>query len=451
MAARHIERTQILRDLGEGLILRRSTSKDTEALVEFNSRVHSDDGWEEPDQFVGAWTRDLMTKNHPTFDPQDFTIVEDIHKGQIVSTLCLISQTWTYAGVPFKVGRPELVGTHPEYRNRGLIRAQFEEIHRWSAARRELVQVITGIPYYYRLFGYEMALNLGGGRIGYLPHLPKLEEGQEEAFLIRPANKKDVGFIQKTYDTGIQRSMVSCQRNPDIWRYEISGHDPLSVNGRALCIIETPQGEPVGFLAHPRMLWGPSMAATTIEVKSGSSWLEVTPSVIRYLQKIGESYAEQQGKFPFQSFRLALGEEHPAYEAFADQLPRVYPPYAYYVRVPDLRAFIQTIRPVLEERLANSIAVGYTGELNISFYRTGLQLIFEHGRLSKVDSWTPVPRGESGDAVFPQLTFTQLVFGYRSLRELEYAFPDCTHRGDTARVLLSVLFPKQNSDIWPLN
>ena len=59
----------------------------------------------------------------------------------------LISQTWAYEGIPFEVGRPELVGTLPEYRNRGLVRAQFEEVHRWSAARGELVQGITGIPY----------------------------------------------------------------------------------------------------------------------------------------------------------------------------------------------------------------------------------------------------------------------------------------------------------------
>ncbi len=32
-------------------------------------------------------------------------------------------------GFPFGVGRPELVGTLPEYRNRGLVRAQFEEVH----------------------------------------------------------------------------------------------------------------------------------------------------------------------------------------------------------------------------------------------------------------------------------------------------------------------------------
>ncbi len=44
---------------------------------------------------------------------------------------------------------------------------QFEEVHKWSAERGHKVQVITGIPYYYRQFGYEMALDLTGRRIGF--------------------------------------------------------------------------------------------------------------------------------------------------------------------------------------------------------------------------------------------------------------------------------------------
>jgi predicted acetyltransferase len=81
--------------------------------------------------------------------------------------MCLIPQTWTYAGVPFGVGRPEAVGTDPDYRRRGLIRMQFEVLHGKSAAMGHLVQGITGIPWYYRQFGYEYALDLDGGRIPY--------------------------------------------------------------------------------------------------------------------------------------------------------------------------------------------------------------------------------------------------------------------------------------------
>ncbi|HRE29529.1 MAG TPA: GNAT family N-acetyltransferase, partial [Anaerolineales bacterium] len=109
-------------------------------------------------------------------------IVEDTTTGQIVSTTCLIPQTWTYAGVPFEVGRPELVGTLPEYRNRGLVRRQFEVVHQWCVERGQLVQAITGIPWYYRQFGYEMTVNLSGTRIGFGMHVPGLKNGETEPY-----------------------------------------------------------------------------------------------------------------------------------------------------------------------------------------------------------------------------------------------------------------------------
>ena len=174
----------IIKDLGGGLILRRATVEDTDELVAFNAQVHGDD--ELDAERVGAWTRDLMEKPHPTFEVGDFTIVEDTATGKIVSSLNLISQTWSYAGIEFGVGRPELVGTLPEYRNRGLVRAQFEVVHQWSAERGELMQAITGIPYYYRQFGYEMGLALGGGRAGFKPNVPLLKQGEQEPYINSP-------------------------------------------------------------------------------------------------------------------------------------------------------------------------------------------------------------------------------------------------------------------------
>ena len=88
----------IIKDLGAGLILRRSTSDDANALAKFNASIHSDDGPEKPDERLDAWTRDLLTRPHPTFIPNDFTVVEETSTGRIISSMCLIPQTWTYEG-----------------------------------------------------------------------------------------------------------------------------------------------------------------------------------------------------------------------------------------------------------------------------------------------------------------------------------------------------------------
>ena len=137
------------------------------------------------------------------------------------------------------MGRPELVGTEPAYRHRGLVRKQFELIHQWSAQRGHLVQGITGIPYYYRLFGYEMALGLGGLQSGYRQHVPKLNKGQSEPYLIRTATEHDLPFIAQLYEQGAARQLVSCVRDEALWRYELLGQTLGSITYRKLCIIES--------------------------------------------------------------------------------------------------------------------------------------------------------------------------------------------------------------------
>lgn len=443
----------VLRDFGNGLIMRRGMPEDAEALAEFDAKVHSEDGPENPDHLVGAWVRDLLTKPHPTTGAQDFTIVVDTNSGAIVSSMNLIPQTWSYEGISFGVGRPELVGTLPEYRNKGLIRAQFDVIHGWSAERGHLLQAITGIPYYYRLFGYEMALSLGGGRAGFLPQVPKLKEGEEEPYQVRKAVGADLPFIAELYEKSRPRYLVSCEWDMDLWRYELTGKDTRHVNRFELRVIQTPQREPVGFLAHPFFRWakGTMMAATRYELKAGVSWAAVTPTIIRYLIETGKTAEQAYGKGELGSFGFMLGKEHPVYELLNDRLPVVREPYAWYIRLADLPAFLKRITPVLERRLEASPFTGHSGELKITFYKGGIQMTFEKGRISAIDHYRPTPVGHEGDAGFPGLTFLQLLFGYRDMKELKYAFPDCWANSPETQALLTSLFPKKVTDVWPVS
>jgi len=440
----------ILRDLGDGLVLRRANPTDVEELTAFNGVIHGDN---EPDaRRVAAWTRDLFEKPHPTYNVEDFTIVEDTHTGKIVSSLNLISQTWSYGGIEFGVGRPELVGTHPDYRNRGLVRAQFEVVHQWSAERGELVQAITGIPYYYRLFGYEMAVNLDGGRAGYPMHIPRLKDDEKESYAIRLAEPADIPFMMELYERGVKRSLLACQRYEPIWRYELEGKSAENVNRLELYIVEDLAGQPLAFFGTPPFAWGDMQAAQIYEVKPGISWLAVTPSVIRFLEKLqAEHSTGQENAKPFGAFGFWLGEDHPVYHVIPHRLPYTRKSYAWYLRVPDLPAFMRKIAPVLEQRLETSYLPGYTGEIRLTFYNGGLRLTFENGRLAVAENYRPTPVGHEGDSAFPELTFLQLLFGYRSLDELRAAFPDIWTWKDDAYVLLNTLFPRQPSHIWPVS
>jgi len=427
-----------LRDLGDGLILRRATLADADALAALNAEVHADPN-------VGAVTRHLLAGEAPACGPELFTVVEDTRTGALVSSLCLLSRTWSYAGVQLAVGQPELVGTHPSFRRRGLIRAQIELVHEWSARRGDLAQGIEGIPCFYRQFGYELALPLDGGRVGYRANVPKLQAGQAEPYRVRPATEADLPFLASVHDLSMRRYLISETRGEAVWRYDLLGRIAVDPSRQELRVVETPEGEAVGYLTHgPRLSQG-QLRASAYELKTGVSWLAVTPSVVRYLWATGEGYSARDGQ-ELEGFALYLGPEHPVYRVMPSRLPRVVRPYAWYVRVPDVPGFLRRVGPALERRLAKSVAVGHTGELKLSFYRDGVRLAFEKGRLAEVEPWTPT-RQERGDAGFPGLTFLQLLFGYRSLEDLEHAFADCRVSTDEARALLEALFPRQPSRV----
>jgi hypothetical protein len=435
------------RDLGDGLVLRRSTAADADKLAEFNSLIHSDNP-EKPEEKIGVWTRDLLTKPHPTFGVDDFTVVEETATGRIVSSLNHISQTWSYDGIPFKVGRPELVGTLPEFRHKRLIQTQFDEVHRWSAERGEMVQGITGIPYYYKRFGYEMGLELAGGRTGFAVMMPALKEGESEPFTFRAATHADIPFLMQTESHASQRYAVFTPRTEALWRYQLGGQSEKSMVYSIYRIIESAAGEPIGFLSHPWFNWDWGLTLFDYELKSGISWMDVTPAVARYMLATSAEYAARDNEDPHKKNALAFsfGSAHPIYEVWREKLPRVRPPYAWYVRVPDLPAFLRHIAPALEKRLANSYMPNHSGKLRLNMYHDGIELEFERGKLARVEAYKPQP-ADMGDAHFPDRTFLQLLFGYRSIDELDHAYADCYASGDEKRYLLNALFPKKPSNV----
>lgn len=438
---------EIIRKLDDNLVIRHATLDDKEALVKFNIEIHKEGEWDA--KGLEDWTLDLISGEGPTFSIEDFIIVEDTQSGEIVSSSCLISQSWTYEGIPFKVGRPELVGTKKEYRRRGLVRHQFEIMHEWSAARGELVQAITGIPYYYRQFGYEMTLNLGGGRAGYEIHVPELKEEQQEPFTFRPAVETDISFLMKSYKSGFSRNMINALWDEALWRYEILGKRKYNINRREFYIIEDQQGNPAGMVGIPAIKWGKNSVVTLYELAPGFAWTKVTPSVIRFLWETGERLAKEQGQEQ-KMFGFWLGEQHPVYEVAATKLPRIRKPYAYFMRVPDLPAFLDLIKAVLERRLAESAFANHTGELKLNFYKVGLRLNLKNGLIETIESLS-FDDLESCAANFPPLVFLHLVFGYRTIDELKHAFTDCSTRDKETEYLLDALFPKKPSEIWPVS
>ena len=79
-------------------------------------------------------------------------------------------------------------------------------------------------------------------------------------------------------------------------------------------------------------------------------------------------------------------------------------------------------------------------------YPNGIRLTLESGRIH-FDPWKP-NNADDGNAGFPELTFLQLLFGYRSFDELKFAFPDIWWSDTGTRIVMNALFPKKSSTLY---
>lgn len=430
--------------INDKLHLRRSCPADADALAEFNGRIH---GENELDNIrLQNWTKDMLSGNNPAHHPDDFTLVEEITTGRIVSAMNLISQTWLYDGIPIKVGRPEAVGTEMEYRHQGLVRLQFETVHAWSKARGQLMQGITGIPYYYRQFGYEMTVELDIGRIGTEEQLPKLKEGETEKFTFRSACETDIPFLVKVYAENKKNLRLSCKWDAEWFRYEISGKNRDSFRHDLYVILDETQ-QMIGYIAMEPFLSNQQTALVSYNLINGIDWTAVTPAVLRFVWQYGQNLALKENK-TLLSYNFKLYSDHPAYRAALHRLPREARPYTWYMRVPDLAGFLKKVRPALEKNLKNSICCNHSGELRIGNYRNTLKLVMEKGRIVEISPYSAKDY-EDCDAQLPDHSFLHLLFGMHSVAELFHSMTDF-HLVRDKRALLDSLFPKKPSHIEAL-
>lgn len=442
------------RDLGNGLVLRWTTPDDVERVASLYAHVYRASPEAPLSPWAPVWTRDMFSGRHPHIGPRDFAVVEDTRSGALVSSTCLLRYTCQYEGIPFWFGRPELVATLAEYRRQGLVRAIFELIHARSTERGDLVQGITGIAHYYRQFGYEYAVPLEEEFTVYFPAIPALKSGVTEPYTMREATLDDIPLLGRLWARACAGTAMSTPIEDDYWRWAMAGTHPDAMERWRIYTIAETAGEGVGRQVGALILapWRRSAAIRVSGpwVEAGVPLVRVAPSVLRGLQALASTTRPTRPETPapgaivFQwsgsALRGALGDT-PIFEA-----PY---PYPWYLRVADLPRFLRLVAPALERRLAESAHAGYTGELTIEFYRGGVRLAFESGRLAAIEDWQRPVWGESM-AGYPPLVFLQALFGHRSLPQLRRIYPDVWAEGD-ATALLTTLFPQRPSLLMPLD
>ncbi|MEV0136368.1 GNAT family N-acetyltransferase [Dactylosporangium sp. NPDC050688] len=336
---------------------------------------------------------------------------------RVVSTATLLDETVVLAGLPIPAGQVELVATDRDYEGRGLVRALMGWAHERSARRGHLVQVMVGIPYFYRRFGYQYTMPIPQSRpVLSVPEMPG-------DCTVRKAGPGDIAAMARLQDAVQRRHDVSMPHSPMCWRALVarSGGTQVVVE-RAGAVIGTARVTP----PEEGVVVGEVAVADDTDGTDGGAGVAALLA----------HAAESAGGEPFEAQdRAGLLAAHlaPARPDAAD----------YYVRVPDVAALLRHLRPVLSARLAGHDG---DGDVIVSFFRHHVRLRRADGAVTDVVAGGPMqgPASLGGAGVAPDLV-GPLLFGPHGIEGLTARHAD-VYPGPQAE-LMRALFPPVTSDL----
>jgi len=419
MGAKNDAGGRLPRSIGQGITLRTvGDERDIERYAAFHTN------YEKP---LWGITCDNLLRFHPEISYDDFLLVEDQTAEQIVSTTCIIPWRCRYEDVNLKVAMLEMVLTHPEYRRRGYVRAQFEQLHQMCKDRRFDLSIIWGIPYYYRRYGYSYAIDLYKADLLAARAVPGPYDDPKCPYTLRDAVQDDLPMLGRLYeDSTAVVQLIDC-RDPAYWKF-LLGRMQYPVQA----VLDKRDGRIAGYVCIDRE----STRGETIVLESAVASQDVGMFILRELA------SGCQG-----NIRLSWPETSTLVQIARSLGSAALPGGQWLLRIVDISGLLLKIKPVLERRIAASAFAGFTADVCLNLYREAFMLRFKEGKLLKVESLGFVDYSndaDGGDIGIPADAFVRLVFGYRKLDQMLDAWPDIRVKPE-ARYLVDVLFPKMTS------
>jgi len=377
-----------------------------------------------PDERVDALIRRLLDYYPETTIDHIFSVRSG---GETVAALIMIPQTWAMDGVELRVAEMGCVATRPEHRRRGLQRILNEAFDGYAAERGFDLCALAGIPYFYRQFGYEYAVDLDHSTTLDADRIPDTENSLEA----RPFSEDDVEAASAMLDEAQRRYHVSCPRTRSVWLMQ---HRTGHYNGEPYkAVALTTGGELKAYVRY-----GVDASNGVLVLKeAGFESPRYAEQVLAYVGAACKAYGltkvnsrQFYGDEPTRTM-VELGGVSVA-------------PYAWQVKVLDHLGLFRKLAPLLESRLRASGYGGLCETLNLNFRKFNIEATVKEGKIVGVERGVDCRDRTIG---LNPYVFPQLLLGYRSVRELEAAYPDFRVR-DTHRPLLEAMFPRRPGYIF---
>lgn len=433
---------------GDHYGIRRGRESDVDQLARLQAAVQLQAATGgEPHAGITAWVYDLLS-GHPSVTPDDFLVVEDTTTGRLAASLVGLRQEWNLAGIRLPVIQVELVGTAPEHRGNQLTERLLAALHDRCATERVPLQIVEGIPHFYRRFGYDYALTHGGAPTVPATALPDAYPGP---WTVRPATAADADALARLDRRQVDGDALVCPRDAAAWRYEIVGRRAAALVRREVAVLLRDE-QVQGYLVHSTALSAAgelTVLAATCE--PAGRWPEAAAATYAYLGRVGRRYATTAQR-PFHAVRLLLDPDHLLARIGPTGIPTR--PRAWYARTGDPVELLARLAPLLRRRWQSADLRWPESTLVIDTYTASAHLEFDDGELMTMTARRSTI-GPSSDAshhaAIPPGALLHLAVGHRTLPEVLDAWPDAAVRDGLTEQFLTAAFPRVPVRVWPCN
>jgi predicted N-acetyltransferase YhbS len=399
-------------------ITENNKKEELQQILELNVNVH------------GEPVRDYINhvfSNHPRKGNVLFLYIKDSNSNKIVSSISLMPLEWRFGSITIPVCEMGFVGTLEKYRGKGLIVELNRLYEQIMAEKGYLISVLRGIPYYYRKLGYEFALPLDHRMFLSLSKIP---QDDLESLKIRKADINDMDFIVSKYNQYYDDFFIANIFDKDCYISKFC-NDNYNDFKTSTYLIET-DGEPIAYFT-----FGKTYDNKGYDIKPSCINRECGIKILQFTKKILHIENPDQ-------VDLAVREDTELTEIIHEFGGVTYDTYAWQVKIPNLKSYLEKIKLILENRIHTSNFQGLTQELKISDFKTTVFLSFNNGQISTIKMVKGYPKEVSCDLKLPGSTLFKLILGDRSFKEMKYIIKDALVKHES-RELIDVLFPKENS------
>jgi predicted N-acetyltransferase YhbS len=412
-------------DLGDGLTMRNACVEDTPALLQHFRAVH---GEGVVDQLRA------MLEHYSRFSWEDSFIITNSESGEVVSCVILLQNAWLLDGIQVPSVEMEAVGTLEAYRYRGHTRLLNEEFERRANQLHPVVQTIAGIPHFYRNFGYEYAAALGGGYPVNPSLIPKQADREKEPVTFEMLDAKSFEEFLAYRETRLpRRTWIRKIRTEDASYliYETTSHEQ-----EAFCFyLVKEHGKTVGVFYLAR--WENRLDIVELYLDDHQH----VDAVLRF----AVSRALEWDGIPVR-VNLPNQSRIREYVNARTQVKDI-GRYAWYIKIPSITRFIETISPLFSERLNDTEFCDFTGELTVTDYKQGYSLSFDGGVFKGITEKSE-KNIDDYHLRIPRSQLTRLLMGYETLDGIASHEPD-VQCAAAHRPLVRALFPKLEAMVDP--